>query len=144
MSKCLGTALAGVCMAVAVTAAHPAAAGGRVLTAGQMDRVTAGAAIIDFGSAASVTGNFGFTSAAGGGAITGTSLPGGGLVQSGAGGAVSSGFTSGGNVSTAASSGGGVGGTPLLHLTINGTLGTGNAQASTSFTFVSGGTVFLP
>lgn len=142
MPKFISAACLGLCMTASV-AAGPAIAGTRILTAADMDRVTAGAATIGFEGVALGTGKFAFTSAGGGGAAVNTSIPGGGAVQSGAGGATASSFTDGGVAATGANSSAAVGG-QLLTMTIGGTVGTGSAQASTSFTFASGGTVFLP
>lgn len=143
MCKFLCTAVAGLCVTASIAMASPATARDR-LTLKEMDRVSAGAVTLNVGTLAAATGTFVTTSASGGGGTNSTSLPAGGVVQSGVGGGTATAVTNGGTLATGAASSGTVSGTPLVNATIGGTMGSSLVQSSVSFTFVSGGTVFLP
>lgn len=138
-SLCLaffGLAIAGT------TAAPTAQADPRILTSSEMDRVTAG---LDLGLAAGALANGGsvaFAEVNGGGASSHSDLPGGGIAESGAIGGTASAVGSGTN-NTGVATAGAVGGA-LVSRTVAGTIGAPGGQASLGFTYVSGGTFFLP
>jgi hypothetical protein len=144
MCKFLCTAVAGLCVTASIATASPASAGVRLLTLTEMDRVTAGAVTLNIATLAAATGTFVMTGASGGGGTNSTPLPAGGVVQSGVVGGPATAVTNGGTIATGAASSGTVSGTPLANGTISGTAGSSLGQSSVSFTFVSGGTVFLP
>jgi hypothetical protein len=114
------------------------------LSAAEMDTVTAGV-LLDLTSIAAATGSsFAITTTNGGGGSSQTSLPGGGFVESGViGGTASAVGTSGVSTATGVSTSGSVS-APLVNVTVGGTVVGAGGQASFGFTYVSGGTVFLP
>jgi hypothetical protein len=135
-----------LCLAVlgfAVAAMPVAQAGPRTLTAAEMDRVTAGLALGLAGGAIASGGSIALTEVNGGGGGSQIDLPGGGTAESGAIGGTASAVGSGIN-NTGVATAGAVNGAALVNRTIAGTIGAPGGQASLGFTYVSGGTFFLP
>lgn len=143
MEKRLRWASAGLCAALAV-GAGAAQADPRMLTPVEMDRVTAGLALDLATAAAANGGSFVLTQVNGGGTGSHTPLPGGGIAQSGVVGGTASAVGTGGTTSTGVATSGSVDGAALVNRTIAGTVAAPGGQASVGFTYVSGGTFFLP
>jgi len=130
----LGLAVAGMPAAQAVP---------HMLTAAEMDRVTAG---LELGLASGALAGGGSVAVAevnGGGGGSQIALPGGGTAESGAIGGTASAVGSGIN-NTGVATAGTVNGATLVNRTFAGTIGAPGGQASLGFTYVSGGTFFLP
>jgi hypothetical protein len=135
-----------LCLAVLglAVAGMPAAQGGpRTLTAAEMDRVTAGLELGLASGALASGGSIALTEVNGGGGGSQIDLPGGGTAQSGAIGGTASAVGSGIN-NTGVATAGAVNGAALVNRTFAGTIGAPGGQASLGFTYVSGGTFFLP
>jgi hypothetical protein len=116
----------------------------RALTAREMDRITAGL-VLDLATAASAAGgSFVMTQVNGGGTGSQTLLPGGGTAQSGVIGGTASAVGTSGGASTGVATAGAVNGIALVNQTVGGTVAAPGGQASLGFTYVSGGTFFLP
>lgn len=130
--------------ALASIIAGPAAkADPRILTPSEMDRITAGLELGLATGAIASGGSVGIAEVAGGGAGSQTDLPGGGTAQSGVIGGTASAVGSGIN-NTGVATAGAVNGIALVNRTVGGTVGAPGGQASLGFTYVSGGTFFLP
>ncbi|HXS40672.1 MAG TPA: hypothetical protein VN766_10845 [Stellaceae bacterium] len=135
-----------LCLAVlglAVAGMPAAQAGPHMLTAAEMDRVTAG---LELGLASGALAGGGSVAVAevnGGGGGSQIALPGGGTAESGAIGGTASAVGSGIN-NTGVATAGTVNGATLVNRTFAGTIGAPGGQASLGFTYVSGGTFFLP
>ena len=144
-SASLGAAALGLCIAASAATAEPAHNGPQQLTAAQMDQVTAGIQLNFTGVALASGSSFVVTEANGGGGSSQTTVPGGGSVESGViGGTASAVGTSGASTATGVSTSGSVSGIPLVNVTVGGTVAGAAGQASFGFTYVSGGTYFLP
>jgi len=143
MEKYLSVASAGLCVALGL-AASAAQAGPRILTLAEMDRVTAGLQLDLATGAAANGGSFVRTQVNGGGTGSQTPLPGGGTTQSGVVGGTASAVGTGGATNTGVATSGSVNGIALVNQTINGTVAAPGGQASLGFTYVAGGTFFLP
>lgn len=144
MYKVLSTAVIGLAISVSPAAADPINHGPRVLTLTEMDRVTAGLQLNLATLALAAGSSLAFTSANGAGGTSQESLPGGGFVQSGVVGGTASAVANGGSTSTSVVTSGAVNGTPLVNVTVGGTVTSAVGQASFGFTYVSGGTFFIP
>jgi len=142
MRSALCLALFGLVTASPI-AAPAAQADPRVLTASEMDRVTAGLALGLASGALASGGSVAISEVNGGGASSQSDLPGGGTAESGAIGGTASAVGSGANA-TGVATAGAVGGLALVNRTVGGTIGAPGGQASLGFTYVSGGTFFLP
>ena len=135
-----------LCLAVlglAVAGMPAAQAGPNMLKAAEMDRVTAG---LELGLASGALAGGGSVAVAevnGGGGGSQIALPGGGTAESGAIGGTASAVGSGIN-NTGVATAGTVNGATLVNRTFAGTIGAPGGQASLGFTYVSGGTFFLP
>jgi hypothetical protein len=110
----------------------------------QLDQVTAGLALgLGLGAIAS-GGPIAITETDGGATGTTTSLPGGGSIETGATGGSAAAVSPGGSVATGAVSGGIVDGNTVLSTGFHGTVSGAGAQISASYSFVTGGTQFIP
>jgi hypothetical protein len=121
--------------------------GPHVLTLAELDGVTAGGVELGVSTAAlALGGSFVLTSVNAGGSATHTPLPGGGFMASGVVGGSATAVGTSGTTTTATkvSTSGSTSGTTLVNTTVGGTLAGAGGQASFGFTYVSGGTVFLP
>ena len=144
MNSPLRTALAATALASSLALSQVAVAQPRTLDNAELDRVTAGVVIGILGGALATGSLYASAETNSGGATNYTALPGGGFVESGAGGSTASAVSNTGNNSTTAATGGGTVGTPLVNTTVGGSLASPVGQASVSFTYVTGGTYFLP
>jgi hypothetical protein len=137
-------AVLGACALCPLALAGQASAQPRSLTAGEMDAVTAGTTL-DLLTQAIASGNLYAVSQTNIGAATSyVPIDGGGFVESGVAGGTSSAVSDTGNVATSVATSGTTNGFPLVNVTAGGTLTSPVGQASVSFTYVSGGTYFLP
>lgn len=130
-------------VAVALTVGR-AEAQPRLLSLGQLDEITAGFQFNLLGAALASGGSFSSTTTNGGGTGTYTPVAGGGYVESGVVGGTAAAFSSGGTFATAVQTSGSINGVPMIDKTVNGTVASPIGQASLGFTYVSGGTYFLP
>ncbi len=140
IALCVGSL--GLCIACGV-AVKSAQADPRLLTQAEMDRVTAGLQLGLATGAAATGGSFALTEVNGGGTGSQSELPGGGTAQSGVIGGTASAVGTGA-ASTGVATSGAVNGIALVNRTVSGTVTGPGGQASLGFTYVSGGTFFLP
>lgn len=132
-----------ICLALGL-AAKSASADPRLLTQAEMDRVTAGLQLDLATGAVASGGSVALTAVNGGGTGSQSDLPGGGIAQSGVIGGTASAVGNGGANNTAVATSGAVNGLALVNRTAGGTVAGPGGQASLGFTYVSGGTYFLP
>jgi hypothetical protein len=143
MQKALRVGSIALCILVGV-ATQTAQADPRALTPAEMDRVTAGLQLGLATGAVASGGSFALTEVNGGGTGSQAALPGGGIAQSGVIGGTASAVGTGGANHTGVATSGAVNGLALVDRTVSGTVSGPGGQASLGFTYVSGGTFFLP
>ncbi|HLI12772.1 MAG TPA: hypothetical protein VKY65_14360 [Alphaproteobacteria bacterium] len=152
MRRTLCATILGLCVAAPALAAEHNHAAPRPpepyrLSAAELDNVTAGIILTGITAALAAGGTFGLAETGGGGSSTQTPLPGGGFVESGVvGGTAAAMSTGGGSAASGASTSGSTNGVPLVVISGGGTVNSPltNSSTSVSFTFVSGGVVFMP
>ncbi|GGF20014.1 hypothetical protein GCM10011611_27520 [Aliidongia dinghuensis] len=144
MQRPLRTVPAAVAMISSLAFGQVAMAQPRSLSNAELDGVTAGVTLNQLSAAVALGSLYAEAQTNAGGSTSYTPLTGGGFVESGAIGGTASATSNTGQTATQATTSGSVNGYPLVNTTVGGSVSSPTAQASVSFTYVAGGTFFLP